>query len=95
MIHYIILQPASARGIGIKVVHKWCQIPDSSPVIVQKYISNPFLINDTKFDLRLYVLITSINPLRIYLYDNGLVRFASGSNYFFICILFSSVSLLI
>lgn len=72
------MQPASARGTGIKVVHKWNQIPDNTPIIVQKYISNPFLINDTKFDLRLYVLVTSVNPLRIYLYDNGLVRFASG-----------------
>lgn len=61
------------------MVHKWNQIPDNTPVIVQKYISNPFLINDTKFDLRLYVLVTSMNPLRIYLYDDGLVRFASGN----------------
>ena len=42
-----------------------------------RYIAKPYLINQTKFDLRLYVLITSINPLRIYLYDDGLVRFAS------------------
>ncbi|XP_065216556.1 tubulin monoglutamylase TTLL4-like isoform X2 [Planococcus citri] len=74
---WIVKPPASARGTGIKVVHKWNQIPDNTPVIVQKYISNPFLINDTKFDLRLYVLVTSMNPLRIYLYDDGLVRFAS------------------
>lgn len=59
-------------------MHKWCQIPENLPLVVQKYISKPFLIDETKFDLRLYVLVTSVNPLRIYLYDDGLVRFASG-----------------
>jgi len=45
--------------------------------IIQKYIANPHLINWFKYDLRIYVLITSFDPLRIYLYDNGLVRFAT------------------
>lgn len=50
-----------------------------STMIVQRYISNPCLLeNGQKFDLRIYVLLTSVDPLRIYVYQEGLVRFASS-----------------
>ncbi|CAH1789660.1 unnamed protein product [Owenia fusiformis] len=74
---WIIKPPASARGIGIKVIHKWNQIPRRRPVIVQKYLSRPYLINDSKFDLRIYVYVSSMDPLRVYIYEDGLTRFAS------------------
>ncbi|XP_071438796.1 tubulin monoglutamylase TTLL4-like isoform X2 [Hetaerina americana] len=74
---WIVKPPAGARGSGVAVIHSWSQIPHSKPIVVQKYIANPYLIDYTKFDLRVYVLITSVHPLRMYVYDEGLVRFAS------------------
>lgn len=74
---WIIKPPASARGTGIQVIHQWNQLPRKRPLVVQSYVENPYLINNTKFDIRLYVFVTSVNPLRIYLFEDGLVRFAS------------------
>ncbi|XP_077978246.1 tubulin monoglutamylase TTLL4-like [Glandiceps talaboti] len=74
---WILKPPASARGIGIKVIHKWSQIPRRRPVLVQRYLSKPYLINGSKFDLRIYVYVTSYDPLRIYIFEDGLVRFAT------------------
>eukprot|EP01135_Chromosphaera_perkinsii_P005042 Nk52_evm19s311 gene=Nk52_evmTU19s311 len=74
---WIVKPAASARGIGIKVIKKWAQVPKKKHVVVQRYVSNPYLIDGLKFDMRLYVYVSSLDPLRIYLYDDGLARFAT------------------
>lgn len=74
---WIVKPPASARGIGIQVIHKWSQMPRKRPLLVQKYLHKPYLISGNKFDLRIYVYVTSYDPLRIYIFNDGLVRFAS------------------
>ena len=73
-----ILKPvANACGRGIKLYNKRTKITNKKNYLASEYIKKPHLINGFKYDLRIYVLITSYDPLRIYLYDDGLVRFAT------------------
>ena len=74
-----ILKPVSAScGRGIKIVDsKQAVASDLKGVLASRYIMNPHLINGLKYDLRVYVLVTSFCPLKVYLYNDGLVRFAT------------------
>lgn len=49
----------------------------ASSLVVQPLLEPPVTINGFKFDLRCYVLVTSMSPLRLYVYGEGIVRFAS------------------
>lgn len=46
-------------------------------MIVSRYIADPLCIDGHKCDVRLYVAVTSFDPLLIYLYEEGLVRLAT------------------
>ena len=45
--------------------------------IIQKYLENPLLIEGKKFDIRQFVLVTSLQPLKSYIYDDFYLRFSS------------------
>ena len=55
----------------------------SGTCVIQRYLADPMLLpdgagNGLKFDLRLYVLISSLSPLRVFLCREGLVRVCSA-----------------
>ena len=68
---------AAACGRGVKMITKKTKIHKSQKYLISEYINQPHLINWLKYDLRCYVLVASFDPLRIYLYEEGLTRFAT------------------
>lgn len=78
--NWIVKPSAKGEGHGIFVVSTFEEL-QSQPLegyVVQPLLRDPYLINGKKFDFRTYVLVTSMTPLRAYIYKEGLVRFASS-----------------
>lgn len=46
--------------------------------VCQKYIENPLLLMSRKFDIRVWVVVTSWNPLKVYYYKNCYARFGAA-----------------
>ncbi|XP_016953029.1 tubulin polyglutamylase ttll6 [Drosophila biarmipes] len=73
-----ILKPYSAgQGRGIWITTDLRTVGKREKLICQTYIERPLLIDGYKFDLRVYTLVTSVDPLRIFVYNEGLARFAT------------------
>ncbi|KAK1163930.1 tubulin polyglutamylase TTLL7-like isoform X1 [Acipenser oxyrinchus oxyrinchus] len=71
---FIVKPSNGAMGHGISLIRNCEKLPVQDHFIVQEYLDKPFLMEGYKFDLRIYILVTSCDPLRIFLYNDGLVR---------------------
>ena len=79
-----VLKPSTlSRGRGIQCVNNLKSVFDClnqeniNGLVVQKYIENPLLIYGKKFDIRQWVLLTSLRPLTIWLWDDPYLRFSA------------------
>jgi len=85
---YIVKPDAGCQGKGIRLAQGGAggrnllqvaaALPAGCPAVAQHYIQRPFLIDVLKFDLRIYVLVSSVDPLRVFVYREGLVRFCTA-----------------
>lgn len=74
---YIVKPAAGLQGHGIVLTtdpKSTTAYREGRKAVVQEYIDPPMLLDGFKFDMRLYVLITSIEPLKVHLYNDGLAR---------------------
>ena len=73
----IVKPEGGAQGKGIFITRRLEDINPTEHLVVQRYMRSPYLIDGFKFDLRIYVLITSCDPLKVFIYKEAMVRFAT------------------
>uniref|UniRef100_A0AAQ5Z470 Tubulin tyrosine ligase-like family, member 11 n=1 Tax=Amphiprion ocellaris TaxID=80972 RepID=A0AAQ5Z470_AMPOC len=79
---FIVKPDGGSQGDGIYLIRdpsdlKLMAGSQAKQSVVQEYIQKPLLIDKLKFDIRLYVLIKSLEPLEIYIAKEGLTRFCT------------------
>ena len=76
---FIVKPSHMCQGRGIYLVRRFEDIEckPGDQLVAQRYMAKPYLIDNLKFDLRIYVLVFGVEPMRIFMFKEGLARFAT------------------
>eukprot|EP00249_Psilotum_nudum_P013413 c24316_g1_i2 orf=397-2796(-) len=80
---YILKPDNGSQGRGVVLVQNADDLKQAvgglagANMLAQKYLTNPMLLNGYKFDLRIYILMLSCDPLHLFLYREGIARFCT------------------
>ena len=88
---WIMKPTSKSQGVGIFIINRLSQVKrwarahekemggqataGRDAYVISRYIDAPLLVGGKKFDLRIYVLVLSYRPLRVYQYAHGFARF--------------------
>jgi tetratricopeptide (TPR) repeat protein len=72
---FVVKPTASSGGKGVRLTRD-PTVAAHTPMLVQRHVDDPFLIDGKKFHVRLYVLVSALAEPRAYLYREGILRLA-------------------
>jgi hypothetical protein len=74
---YVHIQGVSKKRCASSPRAKENPTPTAMVWVLQEYVPRPLLLGGLKFDLRLYVMLAGLDPLRVFLCKTGMVRFCT------------------
>ena len=77
VVSMIVKPEASCQGKGIFITRRIAEINKEERAVVQRYMRSPYLLDGYKFDFRIYILVLSCDPLKIFMFKDGMARFAT------------------
>ncbi|KAJ3124716.1 Tubulin polyglutamylase ttll5 [Nowakowskiella sp. JEL0407] len=76
------IEKIGSKANNVQIIESLAEIPpgitnvnEKKEYIIQRMVNDTMLFHGSKFELRLFVAVTSFSPLRIYTYDEGLIRY--------------------
>eukprot|EP00826_Nyctotherus_ovalis_P017575 TRINITY_DN15180_c0_g2_i4.p2 TRINITY_DN15180_c0_g2~~TRINITY_DN15180_c0_g2_i4.p2 ORF type:complete len:151 (+),score=45.24 TRINITY_DN15180_c0_g2_i4:71-523(+) len=80
---YILKPSGGSQGAGIQLFQTKSELKSillaegPEGFVIQTYIPNPLLVDKKKFDMRVYVLLVGVNPIKAFIATEGLARFCT------------------